>query len=130
MLLNLALDRIVFLAPAPEGAEYIKDDKFDPQTWFDNVVGVTKSMNDKPQTIWFRAKPEQVPYIETKPLHSSQMVVERGEDGSAIFQIEVILNYEIEKDLLAYGEGIKVLKPKILVKHMKDRLHAAANQYE
>lgn len=130
MLLNLALDRIVFLAPAPEGAGFIEDHKFNPNTWFDNVVGVTKGENDKPQTIWFKAKPEQVPYIETKPLHSSQMIVERNEDGSAIFQIEVILNYEIERDLLAYGEGIKVLKPRILVKHMKDRLHAAANLYE
>ena len=129
-LLNLALDRIVFISQAPSNAEFITDKSFNPQTWFNDVVGVTKNGNDKPQTIWFKAKPEQVPYIETKPLHSSQMIVERNEDGSAVFQIEVILNYEIERDLLAYGEGIKVLKPRILVKHMKDRLHAAANLYE
>ena len=129
-LLNLALDRIVFISQAPSDAEFITDKSFNPQTWFNDVVGVTKNGNDKPQTIWFKAKPEQVPYIETKPLHSSQMIVERNEDGSAVFQIEVILNYEIERDLLAYGEGINVLKPRILVKHMKDRLHAAANLYE
>lgn len=128
--LNLALDRIVFISQAPSDAEFITDKSFNPQIWFNDVVGVTKNGNDKPQTIWFKAKPEQVPYIETKPLHSSQMIVERNEDGSAVFQIEVILNYEIERDLLAYGEGIKVLKPRILVKHMKDRLHAAANLYE
>lgn len=34
------------------------------------------------------------------------------EDGNAIFQIEVILNYELEKDLLGFGESIEVLSPK------------------
>lgn len=129
MLLNLALDRIVSLSPAPAGAEYIEDKTFDPKTWFDNVVGVTKNEDDTPQKVWFKAKPEQVPYIETKPLHSSQVIVERCDDGSVIFEIEVILNYEIERDLLAFAETIHVLKPATLVKHLKDRLIEAARLY-
>lgn len=129
-LLNLALDRIVFMAPAPDDAKFIEDKRFDPKTWFDNVIGVTKSESDQPQKVWIKALPEQVPYIETKPLHSSQMVVERSEDGSAIFQIEVVLNYELERDLLAFGERIQVLKPRLLVSHMKERLAKAAELYK
>lgn len=129
MLLNLALDRIVSMVPAPEGSNYIEDPNFDPKTWFDDMVGVTKGPGDRAQKVWVKAMPEQVPYIETKPLHTSQMVVERCEDGSAIFQIEVVLNYELEKDLLGFGERIQVLKPRILVRHMKERLAKAAELY-
>ena len=129
MLLNLALDRIQFIADAPEDARFIEDKTFDPKTYFEDMLGVTKGPGDKAVTVWFKAKPEQAPYIETKPLHKSQMVVERSEDGSVIFQIEVVLNYELEKDLLGFGDGIKVLKPRILVKHISDKLKAASEQY-
>ena len=49
----------------------------------------------------------KIPYIETKPLHRSQTVVERDPDGSAVFQLEVVLNYELERDLISYAEGIR-----------------------
>ena len=74
--------------------------------------------------------PGTPPYIETKPVHSSQMVVERKEDGSAIFQITVCHNYELEKVMLEFGEDIKVLSPKSLVNAIRTRLKAAAKQYE
>ena len=51
------------------------------------------------------------------------------EDGSAIFQMEVVLNYELEKDLLGFGEGVKVLSPRILVHNMSRRLSQAADNY-
>ena len=72
-------------------------------------------INDKALRVRFQAAPDQVPYIEIKPLHKSQFVVQRNEDGSAIFRMEVILNYELEKDLLEVGEGVKVLSPRLLV---------------
>lgn len=109
---NLALDRIQGLEPTPKGSEFTPIDKFNPETWFENMIGVTKDRTMKPQKVRFRADARQVPYIRTKPLHKSQMVIEVGEDGNAIFQIEVILNYELEKDLLGFGESIEVLSPK------------------
>lgn len=129
IVLTIALDRIVSISPATESDSFIVADDFDPQTWFDNVVGVTKAATDKSYTIRFWAAPEQVPYIETKPLHSSQLLLQRGEDGSAIFQLELILNYEIERDLLSFGEGIKVLRPQRLVNRLKARFEKAAKLY-
>ena len=84
----------------------------------------------KAQTVRFRADAWTVPYIKTKPLHKSQMTVEVDEEGNGIFQIEVILNYELEKDLLSFGESIEVLSPKSLRDTMKKRLRAAAAQYK
>lgn len=74
--------------------------------------------------------PGRVPYIETKPLHKSHFVVQRNEDGSAIFQMEVVLNYELEKDLLLFGEGVKVISPAILVNNMSRRLLHASRLYK
>lgn len=53
-------------------------------------------------------------YLKIHTLHKSQMTVEVDQDGNAIFLIEVILNYELEKDLLGFGESIRVLSPKSL----------------
>lgn len=129
MIFNLALDRIHEMGAAL-GEEYQENTVIDPDTFFDNLIGVTKNINDKAHKVRFWATPGQVPYIETKPLHKSQFVVQRNEDGSAIFQMEVVLNYELEKDLLGFGEGVKVLAPRQLVHNMSKRLTQAARNYQ
>lgn len=129
MIYNLALDRIIDMSVA-DGETYIENNVIDPDTFFDNLIGVTKNINDKAKTVRFWASPAQVPYIETKPLHKSQFVVQRNEDGSAIFQMEVVLNYELEKDLLGFGEGVRVLSPRLLVHNMSQRLTQAARNYQ
>ena len=128
MLYNLALDRIHEMGAAP-GETYVENTIVDQETFFDNVIGVTKEINSKASKVRFWAASRQVPYIETKPLHKSQFVVQRNEDGSAIFQIEVVVNYELQKDLLGFGETIKVLSPKSLVRTMSERLGQAAQNY-
>lgn len=130
LLLNLALDRIITLTDADASETYISDTAFNPATYFDDMIGVTKGRYDKKMQVRFHARSEQAPYIETKPLHKSQMVLQRNEDGSIIFQIEVVLNYELERDLLAFGEGIKVLSPPKLVNHLRQRISQAASQYK
>lgn len=129
MLYNLALDRIHEMGAAP-GETYVENTIVDQETFFDNVIGVTKEINSKASKVRFWAAPGQVPYIETKPLHKSQFVVQRNEDGSAIFQMEVVLNYELEKDLLGFGEGVRVLSPRLLVHNMSKRLTQAARNYQ
>lgn len=129
---NLALDRIVSVEQA-QGESFIDDPKFNPETYFKDMIGVTKipGTMDRETVVRFWAEAKQVPYIETKPLHRSQMVVERNEeDGSAIFQMTVCQNYELEKAIIEFGEGIKVLSPKSLVSKIHARLKAAAEHYE
>ena len=69
-------------------------------------------------------------YLKIHTVHKSQMTVEVDQDGNAIFQIEVILNYELEKDLLGFGESIRVLSPKSLRDTIARRLKAAAKNYD
>ena len=127
---NLALDRIRSIELAPKETEFVPMGKFNPETWFDDVIGVTKdkTMRLRQVRIWANAK--EAPYIRTKPLHKSQMVVEEDPDGNTIFQMDVILNPELERDIISFGEGIKVLAPKELVNSIGKRIKAAAKYYE
>lgn len=128
---NLALDRIVAVEHA-SGATFVEDSKFDPEVYFKDMVGVTKipGVMDRETIVRFWANAQQVPYIETKPLHRSQMVLERNEDGSATFQLNVCINYELEKSIIEFGEGVKVLAPKSLVSSIRSRLKNACKLYD
>jgi len=130
-IVNPALDRILSIEKA-DGEPFIEDDGFSPEEYFRNMIGVTKipGKNDREMTVRFWTNARNAPYIETKPVHSSQMVVERKEDGSAIFQINVCHNFELEKVMLEFGEDIKILSPRSLVAQIRKRLKLAAAQYE
>lgn len=126
---NLALDRIQEISPAPAGSKFIPMGDFEPGKWFADMIGVTKDRTMKPQTVRFRADSKEAPYIRTKPFHRSQMVVDVDGEGNTVFQMEVIVNPELERDLLAYGEGITVLSPKSLADSMRRRHREAAENY-
>lgn len=129
---NLALDRIQFVEPAPAGTVFKEDPAFNPETYFRNLIGVTKipGKSDRESVVRFWASPGRAPYIETKPLHPSQMVAERRDDGSIIFQMTVCHNMELENALLEFAEDVKVLQPKTLVKAIEKHLLAAAARYK
>lgn len=117
--MNLALDRIVSLDEATEET-FIESSDFDPETWFNDLVGVTKYPTDKAEKVRFWASPDEAPYIRTKPIHGSQEIIESNEDGSAVFEINIIINRELVRLLFGFAEGLKVLSPSKLC-HMMER---------
>ena len=129
-LCNLALDRIEGISPAPKGERYRKDKGFHPSTFFKDMVGVTRNIESPVEHVTFIASATEAPYLRTKPLHQSQREIETREDGSVLFSIDVILNHELERDLLGYGEGITVLTPASLVEKLHKRLEETLGNYE
>lgn len=129
-LCNLALDRIEAISTAPKGECYKKDGDFHPSAYFKDMIGVTRNYESPVEHVTFIASPAEAPYIRTKPLHQSQREMETREDGSALFSIDVILNHELERDLLGYGEGITVLTPDSLVEKLHKRLAETLGNYE
>ena len=125
----MALDRIESIGLTyGETFEMLPD--FHPEAFFDDVIGVTKSLRDKPSEILFKMIGEQAQYVLTKPLHSSQRIVERHKkDRSITFAMKVVINYELERLLLGYGENIQVLQPPTLAKRLRDIHQQAANLY-
>lgn len=126
-LINLALDRMVSVEEAA-GEKYVKPD-FDVFSFYNDTIGVTKMPGQKPQLIVFRIREDHAPYLLTKPMHSSQQLRKQDKDGS-IFSIEVIWNFEVERELLGFGEHLQVLSPKKLVKRMAARIAWAKKQYD
>lgn len=124
---NLALDRIISLTISD--STFVGRPDFDPEVWFSDVLGVTKSSSDKPQRILFTATATHAPYIKTKPIHASQQLLEDYPDGSALFEITVIVNNELLRVLLAFGSGIKILEPDSLASQIKKILKEAVMQY-
>ena len=125
----LALDRIEGIVAASKGIKYIFDLKFDPNVFFRDIVGVTKF--DAPvEHVVFKVSETQVPYVRTKPLHHSQKELETANDGSVLFSIDVIPNYELERDFLGYGESVTVVSPESLVKKLQARLLQSVENYD
>ncbi len=129
-LCNLALDRIESIAAAPKGERYIKNKDFHPSTYFKDMIGVTRNMESPVEHVTFIASATEAPYLRTKPLHQSQIELGIQPDGSVLFSIDVILNHELERDLLGYGEGITVLSPESLVETLQKRLAETLENYE
>jgi predicted DNA-binding transcriptional regulator YafY len=116
-ILTLALDRMQRIEPAIHH-KFIAPKNFDATTYFNDIIGVTKNIGDSPKLIRFKASRQQAPYIITKPLHPSQQLEEKLPDG-AIFSITVIPNFELERELLGFGNGLQVLSPESLVRRLR-----------
>ena len=104
---------------------------FDPEHFFDDVIGVSKNIKNTPRTIKFWANAEQSKYIKTKPIHRSQRLLqENEEDGSCIFRIDVVINFEMYSVFMSYGPGIKIIYPRNVTSYMHDKLKEALDLYE
>lgn len=129
-LYNLPLDRIVRFEPI-YGLKYRDNPDFDPEHFFDDLIGVSKDIGKTPRRIKFWASAEQSPYIITKPLHPSQRLVSQDPaDGSCIFSIDVIINHELFSVLMSYGPGVRLISPPKSAAHIASLLRQAADQYE
>ncbi len=126
-ILNLALDRIKGFKPSSQ--PFISRPDFDPQTYYQHVIGVSVGPEEKAELVVLFIKRNHAPYVLTKPLHHSQKVVSQDHFGVTI-SIRVVQNFELEKSILAFGEGVQVLEPQRLRRKIRDRLLDAYEHYQ
>jgi hypothetical protein len=112
---NLGLDRITAVEEAPE-VQYQSTPEFDPHSWFDDIIGVTKPMDGQVQDIQVEADLIASFYLESKPLHASQRLLFR-DDQQAVFGLRLIPNYEFMHEIMAYGRFVRVIAPETVI-HM------------
>jgi len=127
-IITFALDRIQNIVPHDKEL-FVQHKKFEPHTYFDNIIGVTRNYAESPTTILFWASHQHAPCIKTKPIHPSQKIVEEVKGGTH-FSIEVIPNFEMERELMGFGEGIKILSPNNIVRSIKRKLRLMNELYE
>ena len=127
---NLALDRIIEISEAPADAEYVETPDFEPQSYFGEMIGVTRDRKDKPCRIKFWVSADQAPYVLTKPMHPTQKLLKTNPDGSAVLEMSVILNRELVRFLVSMSNGVRVLSPKRLVDEIRSWLISAVDMYQ
>jgi predicted DNA-binding transcriptional regulator YafY len=68
------------------------------------------------------------PYVITKPIHPSQKVLEKNDEGIVI-SLAVQINFELEREILGFGESMTVLKPDRLRTRIRQKLEWALSRY-
>ncbi len=123
-----ALDRIESYERS--SVKYIPNTTIDFSHYFDNVVGVSVNPTEEIQTVQIWIDKEQLPYTLSKPIHKSQELIEKREDGSAVISIQVIPNFELMQLLLSFGERIEVLSPATLREEISGRIKNNLQKYK
>lgn len=125
-IMNLALDRI-------EGIEaselwFQESEDFEAESYFKDAIGVSISPKAKVEEVRLYVNYQHAPYVLTKPLHHSQELIEKDHYGITI-ALKVQHNFELEKAILGFGEGVKVLAPDRLRRKIKERINANIDLY-
>ena len=124
---TLALDRIQSLETSD--IAFQENTSYDLANYYKDVIGVSVSETVKPQEIRLFIFNSNAPYVLTKPLHPSQELIERQEKGIVI-RIKVQINFELEREILGFGESMVVLHPKLLKNRIANKLRRAGLHYE
>ncbi len=126
-LMTLALDRIVSIKTV-EKVPYKSLHSFNPETFYKDIIGVTVNTGDPVETVELFIKRSNAPYVITKPLHHTQEIISKSREGILI-RINVKLNYELEREILGFGESIIVMKPERLKRKIAKRLKQGVKNY-
>jgi predicted DNA-binding transcriptional regulator YafY len=122
---NIALDRILYFADS--NTPYIANETIDFEEYFEDAIGVSVDGREIERVILQIDKPTW-PYIETKPIHGSQKVLERTENYVMI-ELYLKINFELETLILSRGEAIEVIGPESLRNQIKNRVNTLQLKY-
>lgn len=123
---NLALDRMITVEAA-EGVEFIPP-TVTHDAYFEDVIGVSKPLDAACQFVKIKINKTLWPYIDSKPLHPSQTVVDRTDTGTVI-QLEIIPNYEFHAQILGFGAAVEVLEPRDIREVIRHKLEESFTVY-
>ena len=127
-ILNLAIDRIISIQNSKKNS-FKENENFDPENYYKNAIGVSVSPTLKIEKVKLFVTHLHAPYLITKPLHWSQKVIDKTYYGITL-SLDLQHNFELEKKILGFGDGIKVIEPPRLKKNIEKRLKTAIDLYD
>lgn len=121
-----ALDeRMIDVVPLKRALK--KPAKFDAADFFSKYFGVTLD-DRKASTVRIKVAAGQVKYLESLPLHDSQVLVERTPECS-IFEYHLVPTYDFRQEILRYGPDMEVLEPEDFRDEIKDTVAQMYKNY-
>ena len=119
----LALDRIDDLKETR--IDFIPNTIIDLDEYFKNIIGITKE-NGPIENVRLQFSKNRFPYVETKPIHDSQRIIDHG---NRIIELNVIPNKELLTMILSFGNDVEVLSPLHLRGQIATILKGTLNKY-
>ena len=127
VLLTMALDRIIEFQELSKEV-FVANEGVTFDRYYSDLIGVSKGEKDRPYKVILQVDRDQAPYVLTKPLHHSQTLLKEDETG-IIIRIDVVLNFELEREIMGFGECMKVLAPRLLAGRIRKRFERGADLY-
>ena len=126
---NLPLDRIEKINQAND-KEYRNIEFYNWRQHFNEIVGVTFYEEKQAVRIKLKFSESRLPYVKTKPIHSSQKPCVDPETGESYLEIKVRPNRELIQKLLSFGEDLEVISPQEIKNEMIQHLEQALANYK
>ena len=115
---TFGLDRISDLKTTRLPFERPKD--FNLEEMFRYCFGITSPKTEKPSIVELSFVGYQRRYIQTLPLHATQITLVDNEKEFRV-QLKLFISREFVMELLSYGNEVQVLKPARLKKQVEER---------
>ena len=123
---NVAIDRIVAISAID--LPFIANETIDWQEYFSDMIGVSRSEDAVLETVVLRFNQLTGRYMENKSIHETQKHKWINTDTLEL-KINVILNYELERLILSYGDSVTVIEPQHLIDKIKFRVNKTLLNY-
>ena len=124
-IMNLALDRILSVELA-EDIPFIPNMNINFDHYFDNVIGVTIPKEKDIQEIRLRFSPNRFMYVVSKPLHSTQQIID---EENHVLSIRVTPNHELDQQIFSFGPDVEVLSPATYRGHIAEKIEENMKKY-
>lgn len=123
---SFALDRLSNLEITKKSFKYPKT--LDIEENYRYCFGIISPNGEEPQEIVLSFDPIQGKYIKSLPLHKTQEILVDN-DKELQIKLKLCVTFDLVMELLSFGESMKVIKPKSLIKEIKEAHQSAYKQY-
>ncbi len=124
---SFALDRLTNLEITNQ--HFVFPEDFNIEDNYRYCFGIISPNNQEPQEIILSFDPVQGKYIKSLPLHHSQQIL--ADNGKELqIQLTLFVTYDLVKELLSFGEYVKILSPNSLIDEMKKNLNGSLSHYK
>jgi predicted DNA-binding transcriptional regulator YafY len=123
---SFALDRLSNLDITKKSFDYPKT--FDIEENYRYCFGIISPNGKKPEEIILSFDPYQGKYIKSLPLHDTQQVLIDSEKELQV-KLKLCITFDFVMELLSFADNMKVIKPKSLIKEIKQAHERAAQLY-
>ncbi|HQW96148.1 MAG: WYL domain-containing protein [Saprospiraceae bacterium] len=124
---TFGLDRIVSVGLTK--VKFVLPDDFSMEERYRNAFGIITEDGVEAEDIVLSFKKKYGTMAKTLPFHPSQEILIDTKDELRI-KIHIVPAFDFINEILSWGDDVKVLQSKSLIKQVKNRLKKALKQYE